>query len=287
MARCLRCGSFKWFWQLNQYQMCDSCSRAYFAEEERRKYKERLAIAEHEKHIALLHEKELADMKEKEQSENLKSLISETDYNLFPEIYCDSALCYQYENQIFLSDGAINTISGNGGKFLIFKQEPENMYDGNAIEIYLGDSKIGYIYRSRNQDMVNDYIRRGWHVLGYINKYSVSENKATYKTGFYKPLDVLDSKTFSLIKTSKKIDDDYTRQECLYDCSVGDLVTLNYDADSDSYVVWADNEIGELPKSASTFIAADIHKNIVCVISSFNIDDNDKAKAAVTVYLVK
>jgi hypothetical protein len=37
------------------------------------------------------------------------------------------------------------------GKTLILKAEPENPFDGNAVAIYYGETKLGYIPASQNE----------------------------------------------------------------------------------------------------------------------------------------
>ena len=186
-------------------------------------------------------------------------------------------------------DGAFDHIPGNGGKALTFKQEPENPHDEKAVAVYLNGAKIGYIYRGTVQDMFNDYTKRGWRVSGYLNKYSVSNNKATYKIGFYKPLDIFESKRFSLSKIKKKIDEYTTREDNLLNCDEGDVLTIEYEDADDCFVVFNDiyEEVGELPKSAANFINENEHKKIVGILDACGENDDGKTKAQITVYLVK
>ena len=128
----------------------------------------------------------------------------ERDYNLFEVILNGWVLRYEYEDRLCLDDGAINLIINNGGAPLTFRQEPDNPHDGAAVAVYLGDNKLGYIYRGNIQKMINDWIKRGELFSGYINKYSTSDNSATYKIGFYKPLNKYKSKRFEIVKTGKR-----------------------------------------------------------------------------------
>lgn len=213
----------------------------------------------------------------------------EKDYNLFYDVVETSVLSYKYEESLCLFAGASAVIAGNGGQALTFKQEPENPHDEKAVAVYLNDIKIGYIYRGLIQDMFNDYTNRGWIVMGYLNKYSVAEEKATYKIGFYKPLEKFKSKKFSLTKIRKKIDDGISREDHLAACSEGDSITVEYSGFDEGYVVFDDmyNEIGELPKSAEAFIEGEEHSKIVGILDSIDEDDNGRLKAKADVYLVK
>lgn len=213
----------------------------------------------------------------------------EMNHNLFEGIVDDFALCYEYEKSLCMVDGAIDSILGNGGKSVVFRQEPENPHDGNAVAVYLNDTKIGYIYRGTVQDMFNDYTKRGWLVLGYINKYSASDNTATYKIGFYKPLDKFLSKRFSVVGIQKKIDEYTTREDNLTGCREGEEISVEYDDEGESYLLFNEyyEEIGELPKSAFSFINDNEHKKVLGILNELDEDENDKIKARVTVYLVR
>lgn len=55
------------------------------------------------------------------------------------------------------------------GESVDIEQEPDNEYDDRAVAVmHLGD-KIGYIYRGRLQDMINDFIDRGDDVEATIS----------------------------------------------------------------------------------------------------------------------
>lgn len=209
------------------------------------------------------------------------------NYNLFEDVENESALCYEYEEPLCLSDNAFDLIPGNGGTALTFAQEPDNPHDENAVAVYLKGEKVGYIYRGLIQDMFNDYSKRGWYVSGYLNKYSQAENKATYKIGFYKPLDALVSKRFSITKIKKKIDESTTRADNLSGCNEGDVLTVERESDCIVVLNNRSEEIGELPKSAEAFLDENEHKKIVVILEKFDESDAEKIKAEVNIYLVK
>lgn len=218
----------------------------------------------------------------------------EKDYNLFPSYSNGQFLCYEYENQIcFIKDDNIEEkfgyVIGNGGKQINFEFEPENQYDENAIAIYLDDKKLGYVYSGQTQDMIHDFCRKGWEVCAYINKYSKEDKKATYKIGFYKPIDRFVNKQFSLVKTKKKDEYCESREDNLYWCKNGDFATIELDDFiEENYVVLADGfrEIGELPKSATKFIKEYNPKKIYGILDSCEEDENGSLKAKITVYLI-
>ena len=211
------------------------------------------------------------------------------NYDLFNEFLDGQFLCYEYEENVCLIEDAFDAIIGNGGKQITFKFEPENEFDDKAVSLSVEGKKIGYVYRGKIQDMIHSYYKQGRQICGYLNKYSAAERKATYKIGFYKPADYFENKQFSLVKTTKKIDEYTTRAENLSYCDEGDVVTIECDSFADdSYVVYADgyDEIGELPKSAVNFIEENNPKKIYGILNTIEEDDNGKLKAKITVYLI-
>ena len=212
----------------------------------------------------------------------------EKDYNLFHELLDGQFLCYEYENKICLTDDAFEHIVGNGGKQITFDFEPENEYDKKAVALYVEGEKIGYVYQGKTQDMIHSYHKQGRTICGYLNKYSVTENTATFKIGFYKPMDYFESKQFSLVKTTKKIDDFSNRADNLSACDEGDLLIIEKEFLDDNYIVTTDtcDEIGELPKSAINFIEENCPRKIYGILDSCEEDENGKLKAKITVYLI-
>ena len=211
------------------------------------------------------------------------------NYDLFHDFLDGQFLCYEYEENVFIIGDAFDAIVGNGGKQITFEFEPENEYDSKAIALYVEGKKIGYVYQGQTQDMIHSYHKQNRQICAYLNKYSINEKTATYKIGFYKPMEYFESKQFSLVKTTKKIDEYSSRAENLSFCNEGDVLTINRDGFVDeNYVVYADryNEIGELPKSAVTFIEEHNPKRIMGILDSCEEDENGKTKAKITIYLI-
>lgn len=214
----------------------------------------------------------------------------EKNYDFLEDFYGENYLKYSYEHNFYLFGDGYMYLAGNGGKNLRFVQEPENPYDSNAVAIYLGANKLGYVYRNDGlQKMINDWIKRGEYFTGYLNKFSVADKKATFKIGFYKPLSVFPSKTFSLIRVNKKIDEFTSRADNLLDCDVGDPVKVTSYL-SDTYIVLSEfyKEIGELPKSADKFLEECYDDdNIVGIIREIDDEYETAPKAKVEIYITK
>lgn len=218
----------------------------------------------------------------------------EKDYNLLPNYANGMFLCYEYEQKIcFIKEDNIEEkfgyVIGNGGKQLLFEFEPDNPYDIMAVAIYLDGNKLGYVYSGQTQEMIHDFHNKGWEVCAHLNKYSKEDMTASYKIGFYKPIDRFISKQFTLTKTTKKTYLGESRADNLYWCKEGDFAIVELDDIVDrNYVVLADGykEVGELPQSASRFIDDYNPKKIYGIFNSCEEDENGKIKAKITVYLI-
>lgn len=218
----------------------------------------------------------------------------EKDFHLLPSYANGQFLCYEYEENIcFIKEDNLEEkfgyVVGNGGKQITFEFEPDNPYDCMAVVILLDGKKIGYVYSGQTQQMMHDFVRKGWEICAHINKYSKERKTATYKIGFYKPTECFKSKQFSLTKTSKKISEFENRADNLYWCKEGDFAIIKLDSIVDrNYVVLADGhrEVGELPKAATTFIEDHNPNKIFGIFNELEEDDNGKLKAKITVYLI-
>jgi hypothetical protein len=157
-----------------------------------------------------------------------------------------------------------------------------------AIAIYLEDKKLGYVYNGQTHEMIHDFYNKGWQVSAHLNKYSIKEKNASFKIGFYKPLDRLISEQFTLVKTSKKIDEYTSRDENLSYCDEGDLLHIEKEFLGENYIVSTDgyDEIGELPQSATSFIEEYNPQRIYGIFNNLEEDENGKIKAKITVYLI-
>ena len=199
---------------------------------------------------------------------------SERNYNLFNKCVDNYYLAYEYEKDIAMPE--INVITGNGGKKITFKQEPDNEYDSNAVALFLDETKIGYLYRGKTQEMVNDWLRKGDYFWGYINKIDIENATATFKIGFYKDINNLEMKSFKLTRITKKASEyESSRFENLECCSDGDIVDYETSYDTDNYVITNEygNELGELGKKAIEWIEE--NENDIKLIRINNIEETD------------
>lgn len=215
---------------------------------------------------------------------------SEKNYDLFDDYDADddTYLAYSYEESLAFANTSV--LTGNGGKVITFKQEPDNEYDKNAVAVYLNDTKVGYLYRGRTQEMVNDWISRDMPFWGYVNKIDTANNKATIKIGFYRSLNELAMKKFRLTRITKKADEfGSSRCDNVGSCSDGDLVEYTTSFDSDNYIITDEcgEELGEVGAKAVEFI--DEHEDSIKFMRINNIEDTDTGgyKADVEIFYKK
>ena len=144
-----------------------------------------------------------------------------------------------------------------------FEREPSNEYDPNAILAMHNGNKIGYVYRGKLQKMISDFISRDRPIVAYVD--SINDGKFTIALGFYKPLESFKHVSATLTKTSKKDMFGNLRQDNLACVSEGDLFEIEYDYETETYLVTDDcgNELGELSKSVSNKLLESEDEHIV------------------------
>lgn len=79
-------------------------------------------------------------------------------------------LKYHYEN-VEISSWEYIPKDIKIGNRIVFIQEPTNEYDNKAVLLMFvpQKKKLGYLYRGKVQDMVNDYINRGDKVVARLS----------------------------------------------------------------------------------------------------------------------
>lgn len=210
---------------------------------------------------------------------------SEKNYDLFDKCIDNYYLAYEYEEKIAFPK--VDSITGNGGKKIVFKQEPDNEYDNKAVALYLDENKIGYLYRGRTQDMVNDWIKKNDYFWGYINKIDVEQSTATFKIGFYKDLTSLEMKSFKLTKITKRAAEyESSRFENLECCSDGDVVLYETSYETDNYIITNEygGELGELGTKAVEWIEENEGDIKIVKINNIEETDSGSLKADIEFY---
>lgn len=169
-----------------------------------------------------------------------------------------------------------------------FKQESTNKYDENAITINVNDYKLGYVYKGKMQDMINDYLNKNYRIFATISKINEVENSIKYDIDFYPNVEETDIeftyekddyKKFKLIGNTNA-----EMQDNIYVMAVGDKVSVSYDVDKEKYLATSDFfEIGYMPKTFDKFIDDFPNSSLEGFIENISENDNDKYVVSVCI----
>lgn len=147
-------------------------------------------------------------------------------------------------------------------------QEPENTYDRNAVAVYRGNQKIGYLRKGKIQEMANDFLKNSWTIFAAIQTIDDDERKIGLALAFYKPHIITgEVKTFKLTGNRNQ-----SMQDAIGLVDEGDEVSYSYDAETEKYIASVADDIGYFPKSADRWLEDDP----VVVVSSIEEDENGK-----------
>ena len=210
-------------------------------------------------------------------------------YASFPMLQFDSNnrlwfRSYQYDKEIALFDVTADSLCDRLAKRISFKPESDNPADPNAVAAYISNQKVGYIHKDYMQNMVHDWIRRDDLFGAFLSEVDAANNKAIMRVAFYRPSEKIDSKSFPLVKISKKDFSGTPRSENLYLCSAGDIVDIESDVIEDSFVVSCDgNEIGELGTSFQKWADENNYNLFGGIIETIE-EEDEKYKVVLRVY---
>ena len=165
--------------------------------------------------------------------------------------------------------------------------EPDNQYDQNAVALYKGEYKLGYLYKGRTQEMVGSYIdRKDYQIKTVVCLLDPENSKLAVRIAFYRDLDAvqLETLTAPLTRITKKSEDwGSSRYENVSMLYVGDCVDI-VENDDGGYTVYDEygNELGELSASTSEKIEAfDI---IYAKIANIELTESDTYKVKVSIF---
>ena len=177
-------------------------------------------------------------------------------------------IAYQYQEvDIAMTSEVVNDFSVfRPGDIISFIPEPTNTYDSKAIQLWSNNQLLGYVYRGKIQDMLNDFLRFGEPVHGLIFSIQPEEKKITFSVGFYRSAR---PKSYGKMLASGRLiaNSGQDAQDNISICDEGDEVSIDYDYDKERYEVSCIDYIGCLPKKleqyadTATFIIDEISEN--------------------------
>lgn len=260
MAKCEMCGKKGIFLKVNAWGRCEDCERKY-------RYQESVKFkVDYEKRLK--EEEELRKAKEAEEKAELERKTYREPH--FFVRYDEWYLMYSYRNvgiTLYVPDQYYH---GD----VSFDANSEN------VAVILDGVSVGFVSDSAKSKMLSDFLLRGDMVKAEF------DGQSSLYIAFYKKLlDYLDdceSAIFALVKTSKKDSIFGTpRYESIDSSKEYDLLKLNYDDESASYVVLdlADGEMGELKKTDSKKILEKENEGFDVYAFCVNIGYNDSGRA--------
>lgn len=213
-----------------------------------------------------------------------------------PDNIADDFKAYEYYNQNIAMVDFVNPDFSQIKNFdeIQFVPEPDNKYDSNALKILCNGIHVGYVYKGKTQDMIHDWLKRGDSIYALISYIDVERKEIQYTIAFYKNPFLLaqnhPSIKTKLIKTTKKIDDFWTREDSCYSLERGDQLDLDFDAETDTYLVTdsTGNEVGEISKKISDEILGyEDEYEINCLVDEVGTNDDGKCIVKVLVYFTQ
>ena len=111
------------------------------------------------------------------------------DMDLFPQELNNGQRLYKYYSRIEICviEGKEPDFSAlHAGDRLELKQEKSNKFDLNAVAVYDGRQRIGYLFRGIGQDMSNDFINHGNIIVAYLSEINAKEKRLTMNIAYYR-----------------------------------------------------------------------------------------------------
>ena len=232
MKKCIDCGKRGIFLKLSYSGRCPSCEDAYQkrlkreAEENARRIEQERILAEQERRRKQLEEEE------KKKYPNYP-YYSRADGGWY--------LIYSYSK-----------VSVSTDETAYYHGDVQFSINSDSVDISLNDNIIGNVSNKRIAQMIIDFINRNEKVLACF------DSPNTLRIAFYRRLleQLKDCENIicKITNTSKKDEiTDTRRYECLEYMEENDLVKIEYNDDTEKYLLRNDggDEIGELSKSDS------------------------------------
>jgi len=177
-----------------------------------------------------------------------------------------------------------------------FENDPSNEYDKNAIKIMYNDTHIGYVPKNNLQKMIKDFTdKENRKVEAFIRDVNEDTKEIHIYIGFYvsmvdEELEKIEHIDTSLIKTTKKEEFGGSRQENLDLCSVGDELDLDYQYETETYIVCDSygNELGEVNSKISDKLqdAEDNEKRLYATILNLDETDSGNITCKIRIFII-
>ncbi|MGI6634218.1 MAG: hypothetical protein ACOX7B_03480 [Christensenellales bacterium] len=165
------------------------------------------------------------------------------------------------------------------GDEITFQQEPHNPFDAKAVVIQTKTQKLGYVYKSNVQDMINDFKDRGQMVLGYVYDIYPADYTIKYLIGFYcfkRPKGKIVARGKLVANRSKDAQENVSYSKRY------EPLSIEYDDEKAAYNVLAGGLfIGRLPKAMVS-----LADNAAFFVDSVEEDEDGKYHIIVAAYMM-
>lgn len=134
------------------------------------------------------------------------------------------------------------------GDHITLAPEPTNPYDPGAIQLWANNQMLGYVYRGKQQDMINDFVRNQEPIVAKIDRVDAKSGSITYSIAFYRvPSRKYRGEPIATGKLTSCAGSE--AQENISLCEEDEELTVDYDYDKERYEVSCSvGFIGCLPK---------------------------------------
>lgn len=197
-----------------------------------------------------------------------------------PDTIDGCQIAYRYEDVSFTATGDIYKIDDIGKRL-------DLVPTGSACEVRLDQNQIGVLTKVTLCNMVRDFQNRGEPVYAAFSNFSADERLGYMHLLFYRnQLDYYRSRQPDALAYKLSTRGNAEMADYLPYCSVGDVLTLEYDGEKERYFV-ADPPFtyGYLPASAEKFIETHGPESIVPIVFSNDCDGNGKPDVRVALFL--
>lgn len=136
------------------------------------------------------------------------------------------------------------------GKQVVFINDSCDPKNPDAVAVFYGNSKLGYVPQNYIQFLINEYKRKGgtvYGVISYVNAYCTMVHIGFYK----KQVPLSECKKRKVYKLLKNTNPDI--QNTIRSCKIGQEVMLQYDEIFNVFYAVCNGYIGTFPKLADSF----------------------------------
>lgn len=237
------------------------------------------------------HNQEMDEIRQKTNKVEYK--IDYKDY--LPAFIDDYYLKWSYTQKLAFPSN-FDTIKEGLSEGLNLDHEADNIHDADAVAVFSGEVKLGYLYKGNVKDMVHKYFFNREDFTPAMIVTEVNEETQTIRVliAFYKQIDIENNPNVKILKSriSNNYDPDNRddRYYALDDIEIGEKLSIEDDGYYGCLVYTEQgDELGRIGKKAAEevedFLADELGQVIGKVTNIKELED-DKRKVDINIYLI-